>query len=190
MKMLSVTPALALVASLLLGAAPVGKGPLKPGDKAPEFRLRAIDGAMVRLDELAYPGKEKNYAKKKPLFLDFFRTDCVPCKNAMPELVGLHQKYGAQGLEVVLIALLEEDSGKAKLEKYVADNKLPFRIVVDENEHFAKKYLGDPVTLPATFLIDENGTLIKAKYGASGTYQEYFGGEIDTTISKWKSAGK
>src|SRR5262249_49179142 len=63
----------ALFAALALAGAP-GKGPLKPGDKAPEFRLRAIDGAMVRLDELAYPGKEKNYAKKKPIFIDFFRT--------------------------------------------------------------------------------------------------------------------
>lgn len=175
----------ALVASMVLTGAP-SKGPLKPGDAAPAFRLRATDGAMVRLDELAYPGKEKSYAKKKPLFLDFFRTDCQPCLKAMPELVGLHKKYSGDGLEVILIALLEEGDGRAKLEKYVADNKLPFRIVVDDNEHFAKKYLGDPVTLPATFLIDENGTLKKAKYGASGVYDEYFGPEITGVIKKWK----
>lgn len=177
--------AAALVASLMLAGAP-GKGPLKPGDRAPEFRLRTIDGEMVRLDELAYPGKEKSYAKKRPLFLDFFRTDCQPCKNAMPQLLELHKKYSAQGMEVVLIALLEEGDGKAKLEKYVAEHKLPFRIVVDDNEHFAKKYLGDPVTLPATFLVDESGTLKKAKYGASGTYEEYFGADIASTIAKWK----
>src|SRR5687768_14912552 len=151
------------------------KEPLKAGGAAPVFRLRALDGAMVRLDEIAYPGKEKSYAKKRPILLDFFRTDCKPCINAMPELVGLHKKYAAEGVEVLLVALLETEDGRKKLEKYLGEQKLPFKIVVDEAEHFAKLYLGDPVTLPATFLCDGPGTVAKAKYGASGTYDDYCG---------------
>jgi hypothetical protein len=59
-------------------------------------------------------------------------------------------------------------------------------VIVDDNEHVSKKYLGNPVTLPATFLLDENGVLRKAKYGAGGTYTEYFSEEITGVIAKWK----
>jgi peroxiredoxin len=180
--------AIALVSTASVGAAGK-KEPLKPGVAAPVFRLRALDGAMVRLDEIAYPGREKSYAKKHPILLDFFRTDCKPCMNAMPELIGLHAKYAPQGIEVVLVALLEEQDGRGKLERYLAEKKLPFKIVLDEAEHFAKLYLGDPVTLPATFLIDETGTLRKVKYGASGTYQDYFGEEISAVIADRKGGG-
>lgn len=162
------------------------KGVLKPGAAAPSFRLRALDGAMVRLDELAYPGKEKAYAKKKPIFLDFFRTDCLPCRGAIPDLIKLHQRYQPEGIEFILIALLEEEDGRSKLERFLIESKVPFRVVVDEAEHFSKKYLGDPVTLPATFLIDENGIVRKTKYGAAGTYQDHFGTEIETLMSAWK----
>jgi peroxiredoxin len=161
---------------------------LAPGTPAPVFKLRAIDGTMVRLDELAYEGKEKKWAKKRPIFLDFFRTDCEPCKKAMPDLVAIHQKYASQGLEVVLIAILEEKDGKAKLESYLAQHKLPFKVVVDPNNYFAKLYLGDLVTLPASFLIGRDGVLRKVKYGATGTYDEHFKGEIEKALAEHKSA--
>lgn len=158
----------ALGVLLGLTAAPsaqaVPKSKLRAGKAAPRFRLRTLDGTMVRLDELAYPGREKSYAKKRPVLLDFFRTDCAPCRKSMPELVEMHKAH--KGLEVVLIALLEKKDGRAKLERYLAKNQLPFTVAVDGNAYVAERYLGNPVTLPATFLIDHNGTLKKVKYGA------------------------
>ncbi|MCK6548734.1 TlpA family protein disulfide reductase [Myxococcota bacterium] len=187
----TVAAALATTLSLPLPAWGGDKAPLQPGMEAPAFRLRGLDGTMVRLDELAYPGKEKSYAKKRPLFLDFFRTDCSPCLRAMPDLVKLHEGHAAKGVEVILVALLEENDGRATLERYLAEQKLPFRVVVDEAEHFAKKYLGDPVTLPATFLIDDNGIVKKAKYGASGSFEEHFGAELRAVLeARAKPASK
>ena len=46
---------------------------------------------------------------------------------------------------------------------------------------------GDPVTLPATFLIDPEGNVVKAEYGASGTYEARFGEEIRQTVAKLKN---
>lgn len=157
---------------------------LSPGDRAPQFRLRALDGAMVRLDELAYSGKEKSYAKKKPVFVDFFRTDCEPCVKALPELVKLHEKYASRGLYVLLISILEEDDGRGKLDRFLAKTKVPFPVAVDASGHFAKKYLGDPVTLPATFLISREGELMKVKYGAKETLESYFGARIEEVLEQ------
>ena len=86
----------ALTFAALLLATPPGPAPgpsadaVKEGQPAPAFKLRALDGAMVRLDERAYPGKEKSYATKRPVLVDFFRTDCGPCRASMPDLVALH----------------------------------------------------------------------------------------------------
>ncbi|MBK6690162.1 MAG: TlpA family protein disulfide reductase [Deltaproteobacteria bacterium] len=163
------------------------KGPLlKPGQPAPAFRLRALDGAMVKLEDLAYPGPEKSYAKKHPLLVDFFRTDCEPCIKAMPELVTVHQKFNAFGLEVVLVALLEDQNGREKLEAYLAQQKLPFKVVIDQSNHFAKKYIGETVSLPATFMIDRNGVLQQAKYDAKGSLGDHFAKTIEAALAEQK----
>ena len=153
--------------------------------------MRALDGAIIRLDELAYPGREKSYAKKHPIFLDFFRTDCKPCLKAMPKLVEMYEKHQKAGLEVVLIALLEDGKdGRDKLEKYLATNKLPFKVAVDSTENVAKMYLGDLVTLPASFLIGRTGTLERVKYGASGSYEKHFEEAIAKVLKQHKKAMK
>jgi len=181
------TLCLGLVASLA-SAAQAGepsKGPLlKPGQPAPGFRLRALDGAMIKLEDLAYPGPEKSYAKKHPVLLDFFRTDCEPCMKAMPELVTVYQKFSPFGLEVVLVAILEEQNGREKLEAYLAQHKMPFKVVIDQSNHFAKKYIGETVSLPATFLIDQNGILKKTKFDAKGSTGEYFATTIDEVLAE------
>lgn len=165
------------------GEPPRGPGKLlELGKPVPAFKLRALDGAMVRLDEIAYPGKEKRWAKKRPLLLDFFRTDCGPCRTAMPDLVAFYKAHKDEGLEVVLVALIEPEDGRGKLERYLAEQRLPFTVVVDETEHFAKKYLGKTVQLPATFLIDRDGKLVKSKYGAGGSFAAHFGPSLESVM--------
>jgi hypothetical protein len=37
---------------------------------------------------------------------------------------------------------------------------LPFRIAIDESEHFTTRYLGKEAKLPATFLLDREGKIV------------------------------
>ena len=144
------------------------------GEKAPSFRLRTLDGAMFRLDEHAYPGREKSYAKKRPVLLEFFRTDCAPCLRAMPDLVRMARTQETPRLEIVVIALLEEEEGEVKLRKYLKQAQLPFTVLVDATEYVAKKYLGNPITLPASFLISPDGVLLKKANGAVSNVSDYY----------------
>lgn len=145
---------LALLASGSLAGAPK----VKVGDQAPDFSLRDLDSNLVRLSDLAYPGKEVSWKKKKKVLLDFFRTDCKPCMKKLPEIVAYHNKHKDK-VHVVLIALLESENGREKLDRFLKEQKLPFPVLVDTYETVAKKYIvdGETVTLPAIFLIDENG---------------------------------
>lgn len=159
------------------------------GDAAPAFQLRALDRAMIRLSDLAYDGKERSYAPKRPVMLDFFRTDCEPCLAAMPELVKMHDKYKDRGLYVLLVALVEEgDDNATKLQRYLDEKKLPFTVVVDRADYVSQKYLGKVVALPATFLIDREGKVVKSKHDAKGSLVEYFSAEVDATLSAHEKA--
>jgi len=137
---------------------------VKTGDKAPDFSLRDLESNLIRLSDIAYPGKEVSWKKKKKVLIDFFQTDCVPCKKELPQVVAYHNKFKDK-VQVMMIALLESEDGRAKLDKFLKDNKIPFPVLVDEYENAAKKYIvdGETVTLPSIFLIDENG-IVRARF--------------------------
>lgn len=163
----------------------------KAGDKAPAFQLRAADRTMVRLSDLAYSGRERSYAPKRPVLLDFFRTDCKPCLEAMPELVKAHDDYNKRGLHVLLVALVEEgDDDGSKLQKFLDDRKLPFTVVIDRADYVSEKYLGKVVALPATFLIDREGMILKSKHDAKGSLIEYFSADLDKALTAHEKAKK
>ena len=145
---------------------------------APAFKLRTLDGVLVRLDEIAYRGKEKSWAKKQPVLLDFFRTDCSPCIKALPELIAINEQYTNQGLRVIVVALLEEENGRQKLSNFLEKNPLPFTVVVDSNEHYSKKYLGESIKLPSSFFVDKTGYIVKSKQGGGGSMRDYFKSEL------------
>lgn len=162
-----------LCAALAIAAPPVPAA--VEGQPAPKFQLREADLKLHRLEDLAYAGNESPRKKKRPVFVDFFRTDCGPCRATLPELVKLHEKWATRGVDVYLIALLEPEDGRAKLDRYLATQKLPFPVLIDDSDFYAKKYLGSTVALPATFLIDRDGKIAKVKHGAKGTLEEHFG---------------
>jgi len=136
--------------------------PPRIGEPAPRFTLRDRDGVLVSLSRLAA-------AKDRPrvILLDFFRTDCKPCRHSLPLLAELHKKLGPRGLRIFLIALLEEQEGEEKLKQFLARAALPFTVLMDPYALAAKKYVvkGGSVRLPALFVIDERGVL-RARLGA------------------------
>lgn len=162
---------------------------LELGQAVPDFKLRSPKERYVYyLKDFAFPGKvrRKNQVKQ-PVLVDFFRTDCEPCLRSMPELVQIHEKYGPRGLKVIVIALHEQVDGKAKLLKFLDKTSLPFLVLEDPTDFVAQRYLGKTVSLPATFLIDEDGRLVASKYDAKTTMQEAFVEKIEGLIPPKKT---
>ncbi len=157
------------------------------GEPVPSFKLRDPKTRYVHyLKDLAFPGKPRRKKTKHPVVIDFFRTDCEPCRRSMPELVALHEKYAAKGLKVVLVALHEQTDGKAKLLKYLAENKLPFLVLEDPTEFAAERYLGKTVSLPATFLVSPDGVLVASKFDTKTSMQAAFGDKIQSLLKTVK----
>lgn len=144
----------------MLAVAPVVAAP-KIGQPAPVFSLRDREGALISLADLAYPGRAKRRRPKQVVVLDFFRTDCKPCRKALPELVELHKRFKDRPVRVILVALLEEEEGREKLDRFLNKRRLPFPVLVDAYAMAGKKYVakGSGVQIPALFVIDRSGVL-------------------------------
>lgn len=151
---------LAIIMAIML-ASPSLQAKPKIGKVAPNFSLRDLEGTLVRLSDFAYQGKAKPRKPKKAVVLDFFRTDCKPCRKGLPKLVELHRNYKDRGVQVVLVALLEDENGEAKLEQFLKSNSIPFTVLVDSYGTVAKKYVREDgkVKIPALFLLDHQRKL-------------------------------
>ncbi len=157
----------AMVISLLLvfGVAkarhrsdPPDAGNTLKNQMAPDFSLASLDGkATIRLSD--YRGKA--------VLLNFWATWCVPCKIEMPWFVELQNEYGAQGLQVVGVAM--DDASPGDIAKFAKDMGVNYPIAVGK-ESVGDAY-GGVQFLPATFYIGRDGKVIDKVFGLKGKHE-------------------
>jgi len=157
----------AMVISLLLvfGVAkarhhsdPPDAGRMLKNQMAPDFALASLDGkTTIRLSD--YRGKA--------VLLNFWATWCVPCKIEMPWFVELQNQYGAQGLQVVGVAM--DDASPEDIAKFAKDMGVNYPIAVGK-EAVGDAY-GGVQFLPATFYIGRDGKVIDKVFGLKGKHE-------------------
>ena len=114
----------------------------------------------------------------KVLVLDFYATWCMPCRESVPHLVELQQRYQNQGLEVVGLNV----GGPDDLER-VADFAREFRIqygLGTPDEDLSGFLLSDNSDIPQTFVFDRQGQLRRRFVG----YGPAAGDQIDDVVEK------
>lgn len=141
---------------------------LKVGDEAPTFTLKPYNPqgkgiAMVSLGNLVGPDAEDKEAKV--VLVSFGASWCGPCKKEMPFLQEMQDKYGAQGLRVLLVSIDKEEAGQAAMKDLVEKHKLSIPVLMDRFNMAAKRWLGDKAPLPSVFLVDKAGKIAMASYG-------------------------
>jgi peroxiredoxin len=113
--------------------------------QAKDFKVSSLDGGLLRLADL----------KGKVVFLNLWATWCPPCKEEMPAMERLWQRYKDQGLVVIALSM---DSGGAKAVKpYIEQSKYTYPVGLDPKMEVAQLYGARSV--PSTFIIDRNGML-------------------------------
>lgn len=155
---------------------PTVKGiePLKAGAHAPDFTVQDLNGKEFRLKECC--GKDA-------VLLFFWSFFCGPCREEIPMINTIARDYQGKGLQVVGINLDGREMKKA-IDKFVANEKIAFRIVFDELDGDAFR-VADPYGVagtPALFIVDRKGIVSHTAIGA--TTMDQLTKEVQKAISK------
>jgi peroxiredoxin len=122
---------------------------------APDFTLRSSNGPNLRLQE----------QRGRVVLINFWATWCGPCRQEMPQLAKLHDKYRDAGFTVVGISV-DDDTRKAS--DVASRLGLSFPVLLDNDKTVSQLY--DLATMPSTFLVDRDGRVRYVHKGyVSGT---------------------
>jgi len=135
-----------LVSALLLLAVtvyPVAHAAAVQGP-APDFTLKSNRGKNLRLSD--YRGQV--------VLLNFWASWCGPCRQEMPALEKLHQRYGSYGFTVLGVNV-EENSTPAR--RMLREIPVSFPILFDTRNQVSKQY--QVSAMPTTVMIDRDGNM-------------------------------
>ena len=113
-----------------------------------DFTLTTLEGKSVKLSD--YAGKV--------VLVNIWAPWCGPCKIEMPGFVKLHQKYKAQGFEVVSVAVQTNESA---VRSFIEKTPLPWTVGI--NDDVAIKY--GVYGLPDNYVFLPDGMLTKRFVG-------------------------
>lgn len=122
---------------------------------APEFTLVDADGTERTLSD--YRGQV--------VVLDFWATWCGPCRQIMPQLQAVHEKYDGEGAVIFGVNAFENGDPKA----FVEENGFTYPQLL-EGDQVAAEY--GVSALPTLFIIGPDGKIKLRKVGASGDLEE------------------
>lgn len=98
----------------------------------------------------------------KVVMVNFWATSCTTCVAEMPQMVDTYNKFKAQGMEFVAVAMSYDPPNYVI--NYAATRQLPFKVALDTDGSAAKAY-GDVAMTPTTFVIGKDGKILKRYLG-------------------------
>lgn len=124
---------------------------------------KAHASGPATLPALALPDLEgKSHSSKewagKVVIVDFWATWCAGCRETIPVLVRLQDKFAAKGL---VVAGVTTDKGpKEKVAKFVKKMKMTYQVLWDSEDTQSKVFGFEG--LPSVYVFGRDGKLLKA----------------------------
>jgi peroxiredoxin len=126
---------------------------------APGFALQSRDGAQVSLAS----------QKGNVVMVNFWASWCVPCRQEMPHLQALYERYNSLGFELLAVNV-ESDLDDAH--KWLEDVEVTFPVLFDPKNEVSKLY--KVVSMPSTVLIGRDGTMRYIHHGYKPGYENEY----------------
>lgn len=161
MKRTLLTTARALAVCLLGLMIATSAWALSKAEPAPDFTLKSNGGDNVKLSEL----------RGQVVMINFWASWCGPCRQEMPLLDEIHQRYSGLGFTVLGVNVEEDQSAARDL---LEDVPVSFPILFDSRNEVSEAYEVD--AMPSTVVVDRDGIVryIHKGYvpGDENKYQE------------------
>jgi peroxiredoxin len=131
---------------------------------APAFKLQSRDGKMVSLADL----------KGQVVMVNFWATWCGPCRQEMPHLEALYERYNSLGFTLLGVNVEDNPEGA---KKWLEENgPVTFPVLLDPKNEVSKLYKVQ--TMPTTVLVARDGTMRFIHHG----YKPGYEGEYQTQV--------
>jgi thiol-disulfide isomerase/thioredoxin len=116
----------------------------------PELTFKTLDGRT--LSSKAWKGKVT--------LVNFWATWCAPCRQEIPDLIKLQERYKDQ---LQIIGVSSDEGPPDEVAKFVAEHKMNYAIVMETPE-ISKAFPGI-FALPTTFVIDQDVKIVQKHVG-------------------------
>jgi len=126
------------------------------GNEAPDFALSSLDDGNLRLSE--YRGQV--------VLINFWASWCGACRQAMPRLNDIHDKYQRAGLVMLSVNVDDEHHSAMHMAQGL---KIQFPVLLDRRKDVSRTYGLDK--MPLTILIDRAG-VVRFVYAGFNTGDE------------------
>ncbi|MFL5681173.1 MAG: TlpA family protein disulfide reductase [Chloroflexota bacterium] len=123
------------------------------GEPAPALKLPLVGGGSVDLATL----------KGRPVWVNFMRTDCPPCRDEFPLMNGFAVRYGSTKLLVVAVDSREPE-GTA--DAFARSLEAQFPVALDSDGSAQTRW--GAIALPVHFWIDADGIVRDGALGGIG----------------------
>lgn len=115
---------------------------VEPDQIVPDFTLKSMEGENLRLEEL----------RGQVVLINFWASWCGPCRQEMPILQKIHQRYERLGFTVLGVNVDEVPEKARKIADRLA---LDFPLLLDTQQSVSEAY--DVNAMPYTVLVDRDG---------------------------------
>ena len=149
-----------VVTSAIATAGPVS-GP------APNFTLQMLGGGQMSLAE----------HKGNVVMVNFWATWCAPCRQEMPHLEALHQRYSPLGFTLLGVNVEDDPAGA---QAWLEETPVSFPILFDPENGVSELY--DVIAMPSTVMIDRQGNMRHLHHGYKPGYENEYQNQIRALI--------
>jgi thiol-disulfide isomerase/thioredoxin len=158
------------LASFLLVCGASSARAVEPGQAAPTFQAKALDGkSTLSLD--SYKGQV--------IYLDFWASWCGPCAAALPAIDQLQKEFADKGFQVLAVNV-DQDVKDAR--RFLSRRPVGYPSVADPTGSIPTSF--DVETMPTSFLIDRNGVVQYVHKGFRSGDEEELRNHIQALVTK------
>lgn len=164
-----VCAAIFLAVALLASSCTKDKGKVEDGSRAPDFTLGSIQGDSISLSAL----------RGKVVVVEFWATWCPPCRESIPDLNKIYEKFRGRNFELLAISVDKGGDAPSSLKAFVNEYGVMYPVLWDDKN---VNSLYNVSGIPVMFIIDKEGYVVKKHTGFAPGLSEMLLKEVEALL--------